>query len=104
MSDPLPSFKVDRWWHAFTAIGATGMITSLAADVKFIPQKDALLLFLSFFLFGVGQWINHEREERIIPGFIAYRYNRRSNAFGLLLELLGCVIFSVEICRISFAK
>lgn len=104
MSDPLSTLKIDHWWHAFTGIGACGMVASLAADVKFIPQKDAFLLFLAFFLFGVGQWINHPRVERIIPPFKAIGYNRETSLLGFILELFGCVIFAVEIYRIVFSK
>lgn len=102
MSNPLSSLKIDHWWHAFTATGAAGFIAAIAVEPKSIPQRDLILLSLSLLLFGVGQWINHPIQQSIHPRGICTGYPRRTHLLGFLLEILGCVIFAVEVFRIGF--
>jgi hypothetical protein len=104
MSNPLSGLKIDHWWHAFTVTGAAGFIAAIAVEPKVIPQRDLILLSLSLFIFGVGQWINHPLQERIVPGFKITGYHRSVHPLGICLELLGCVIFAIEVYRIAFTK
>src|SRR6266568_901609 len=104
MSNPLSGLKIDHWWHAFTVVGSAGMIACVVGKVDFIPQRQAFLFFLSLFLFGIGQWINHPIQVRLEPGIKITGYHRRSSPLGLALELLGCIFFVVEVYRLAFGK
>jgi len=104
----MSGFKLEHWWHAFTVTGAGGMIACFAVKFDFIPQRDAFLCFLGMFLFGVGQWINHPIQCSIgrnhLGTYTTEGYHRHSSFFGVCLELLGGVIFVVEVFKIMFAK
>lgn len=102
MSNPLSGLKIDHWWHAFTVVGACGMVASLAVKDGVISQREAFLLFLSFFLFGVGQWINHPMQKTLIPGAILTSYDRHPKILGLIFEVFGSAIFALETFRIVF--
>ena len=104
MSDTLSGLKVDKWWHAFTAVGGAGFVAAIAVESKTIPQRDLILLSLSLFLFGVGQWINHPKQVQVVPGWKIEGHHRSPYPLGRCLELLGCLIFAVEVCRIVFTK
>jgi hypothetical protein len=104
MSNPLSGLKVDHWWHAFTVVGAFGMMVALATKNNVIGPRDALMFFLSLFLFGMGQWINHPIQVTLVPAGKITGYNRRTKPLGLCLEVIGCVIFAVEVYRIAFTK
>ncbi len=104
MSNPLSALKIDRWWHAITAVGAFGMIAFPAMKVDFISQRDSFLIFLGIFFFGVGQWINHPIQVTLTPIGKTTGYHRNSYFIGVCFELLGGVIFIKEIYPILFHK
>ena len=104
MSNPLSTLKIDHWWHAFTVIGAAGLIASVAIEPKHITQRTFLLLFLSFFLFGVGQWINHPIQVALIPRGKLTGYPRTPSPLGVSLELMACVLFTVALVFILISK
>jgi hypothetical protein len=100
MSDPLSRLKIEHWWHAFTVAGAAGIVASLAFNPKVVGQKDALLLSVGFFIFGVGQWINHPRNQGVIPGFIITSHHRQATLLGVCFEIVGLVAIIVATYRI----
>src|ERR1044072_5956234 len=104
MSNPLSGLKIDHWWHAFTVLGAAGIIASMTIKSNVVSNRDALLLSLGFFLFGVGQWINHPLQTRLEGSLKFTGYHRSPYPLGLVLEFLGCIIFAIEIFRIAFTK
>ena len=84
------------------------MIACLAVKFDFIPQRATFIMFLGSFLFGVGQWINHPIQCTIgqndLGTYTTKGYHRKSTILGVCLELLGGVIFVVEIYKIMVAK
>ena len=108
MSNPLSGLKIEHWWQAFTVTGVVGMVACFAVRFDFIPQRDAFLIFLGMFLFGVGQWINHPIQCGYYDdGRISYTtkgYHRKSMFLGVCLELLGGMIFVIEIFKVLFSK
>jgi hypothetical protein len=104
MGDPFSGLQVKAWWHAFIVVGAAGIISSIAFKVDFISQRDCFLFFFGLFLFGVGAWINHPRQERIIAIGKITSYYRQSTAFGLLLEIGGGLLVLKELWKIIFTN
>ncbi len=102
MSDPLARLKIEHWWHAFTVLGAAGIVASLAFDPKVISQKDALLFCFGLFLFGVGQWINHPRSQRVVPGFIVTSHHRQPSFMGVAFEVFGFVGICIASYRMFY--
>jgi hypothetical protein len=103
MSDPLSGLKIEHWWHAFTIVGGAGFVASIAITSQYIHQRDLILLSMSLFLFGIGQWINHPIQQGFIGNGIITAYDRRPYPLGVALEWLGVVIFLVEVVRVAIA-
>jgi len=84
------------------------MVACFAFKFDFIPQRDAFLIFLGMFLFGVGQWIDHPIQCGYhvdpIVSYTTTGYHRKSTFLGVCLELLGGMIFVVEIFKVLLAK
>ena len=104
MSNPISELKIDRWWHAFTVVGGAGFVAAIAVEPKVIHQRDLILLSLSIFLFGVGQWINHPKQVQIVPGWKIEGHHRSPYPLGLCLEFIGLIIFAIEIVRVFISK
>jgi len=100
LSNPLSGLKIDHWWHAFTVVGGAGTIASIALTSPAIPQRDLILLFLSLFLFGVGQWINHPIQMGFHPMGTLTSYPRKTYFTVFALEIAAVVIFSIGVFRI----
>lgn len=103
MGDMFSGLKLEHWWHAFTVVGGAGLVAATAATIKGLPQRDAILLCLGLFLFGIGQWINHPVEERVNPmlQLKITAYHRRPGKLGRTLEAVAVVLFSVAVVRLA---
>lgn len=102
--------KVEHWYHVFVALGATGAIASLSVDVKGISNAHALLLSLGLMFIGVGEWINHPLQTRLMHpsvyapgGGIITGHPRSASALGSLFDVLGFLLLGVAVFKISMA-
>jgi hypothetical protein len=108
MGDTLSNLKIKKWWHAITVVGAGGMVICLPIKFDFIPQRDAFMIFLGMFLFGIGQWIDHPIQsgyyvDRIVS-YTTKGYHYKPSFVGVSLQLLGGMVFVIEILKILRAK
>lgn len=104
------SFQIEYWYHVFIVIGAVGAIASLVFDFKGVANKDAFILFLGMFFVGIGEWINHPLETRIVGpyvysagGGIVTGNPRKNVTLGTLCDILGAVLIGVGVYKIAYA-
>jgi hypothetical protein len=102
----LSTFKIQYWYHVFVILGCVGIIAALIFDFKGIANKDALLLFFGIMLIGVGEWINHPLQTKIVRpnaytpgGGIITGYPRKNVFLGVLFDLGGFIL-----CGAAFYK
>ena len=103
--------KVEHWYHLFVALGATGVVVSLSIDVKGIANAHALLLSLGTMFIGIGEWINHPLQTRVLHptaytprGSIITGYPRNPSTLGNLFDLLGFALLALAIYKIAMAS
>lgn len=103
--------KVEHWYHLFVALGATGAIVSLSVEVKGIANAHALLLSLGLMFIGVGEWINHPLQTRLMHpsvyapgGGVLTSHPRNPRPLGYLFDVLGCAQLAVAIYKIIMAS
>lgn len=96
MEKSFTGLKLEYWYHVFVALGAAGVIASLSVDLKGIANTHALMLSLGMFFIGIGEWINHPLQVRLMspnlymPGGGKLTSHPRSNQFlGVLFDLAG---------------
>lgn len=105
--DKLPTwFQLDYWYKVFVIGGAAGTATALVFDLKAIDNTHALLLFLGMFFIGIGEWINHPIQTRLIPrtafhpAGVTESHPRHPNALGTLFDLLGGALLAKALYEI----
>lgn len=65
-----------------------------------VSNNHLLLVGLGMVLGGIGEFINHERQSRYVPGGIATGYPRRPRVAGLLFDALGLVVGITGLLRL----
>ncbi len=109
-NEPKTWLKVEHWYHLFVALGATGALVALTLDVKGITNIQALLLSLGLMFVGVGEWINHPLQTRLMPptaltpgGGIITGHPRSNSILGVLFDVLGMGLLALAIYKITVA-
>jgi len=100
----IPWLKIEHWYHAVTLLGGVGIFLSLIYDIKGISNNHALLLSLGVFFFGIGEWINHPLQTKIVPpnvyiagGGIITGHPRNPSLLGSLFDILGFIIIAMAV-------
>jgi hypothetical protein len=60
-------FQIEHWWHALALFGAVLAITALIAPIEQAFKWLIFIAGLGVFFIGVGEWINHPIQQRLIP-------------------------------------
>jgi hypothetical protein len=91
-----------HWW---TLMGAAGAAIAVAS----IPQTfiSGFLIGGALFFFGVGEWSNHQREEKVKQkapeGMIGFRmvtvYPWTPTVLGVIFDAIGAALFGFVIYR-----
>lgn len=108
MSNPLSGLKIDYWYKALIAIGAFLFVLSLSIKLEAVSNGHMALLSSGLVLFGMGEWINHPLQTRIIPPSLDYPgwlkghgYLRNASTGGLLLDIIGLGLVGYAIFKIA---
>lgn len=103
-------FKIEHWYHVFIVLGCIGAITSLVIEFKGIANAHAALLFFGIFFIGIGEWINHPLQTKIVrpnaftPGGGIITGHPRQNVFlGIFFDVVGVGLVAVGIYKIANA-
>ena len=102
--------KVESWYHVFVLLGAAGIIASLTIELKGIGNIHALLLSLGVFFIGIGEWINHPLQTKLMPpnvfapgGGVISGHPRNASLLGSLFDLLGIALVALGLYKIVMA-
>jgi len=87
--NPLSSLKIDYWYKIFPVIGAVTLILSLTVEMKGISNIFVQLLSVGVIFFGVGEWINHPLQTKLIGLGKITSYNRINTRAGNLWDVIG---------------
>lgn len=111
MDKSLAGLKIERWYHVLVVLGVAGAVAALSVDLKGIANAHALSLFLGVLFVGLGEWINHPLQTKLMPpnayapgGGIISGYPRNPSILGSLFDVLGFVLISIAIYRMAYAS
>jgi hypothetical protein len=110
VSEFLSGLKVEQWYHVFVILGGAGVVAAMTVDLKGIDNPHALLIAMGFFFVGVGEWINHPLQTKLVPPNIYMRgggkitgHPRNASLLGSLFDVLGFVLLCAGIYKIIAA-
>lgn len=108
MDKSLTGLKIEHWYHVLVVLGAAGIVAAMSFDLKGITNSHALSLFLGVLFVGLGEWINHPLQTKLMPpnvyapgGGIIRGHPRNPNLLGSLFDILGFVLVSIAIYKIA---
>ena len=96
----LSGIDLRKWWVVIVAGAFMIILASIA--VKFVPT---ILLGLGLLGIGIGEWVNHPANTRILGGFevTAVSYPRSPSGLGRLFDAGGVVLLAAGLGRLLFA-
>ena len=95
MTNPLQSLVIDYWYKAVTAASVAFLLIGMTVDLMGVENKTVILISLGFLFIGLGEWINHPLQTRVVPGMKITSYNRLATARGNLFDILGFVLVCI---------
>lgn len=107
MDKILAGFKIEYWYHVFIVVGAVGAIASLVFNFKGIANAHAFLVFCGLFFWGIGEWISHPLQTKIVGpniytpgGGIISGHPRKLIISGLFFDGVGLALLAIGIYKI----
>ena len=96
-SNPLSNLKIDRWYKILPVIGAVTLVLSLTVEMKVSDNLTVLVASIGVILFGIGEWINHPLQVRMVGAYKITSYNRVNTFWGNLWSMfgVGLIIYAV---------
>lgn len=80
-----------------------GVVVFLAAGtglLKVFPAGPTALVSLGTFWVGLGEWVNHPLQTRLVPGYKITGYPRNASLLGVFFDLLGLVLIAVGLYKL----
>ena len=79
------------WYQALVVMSFSVFISNGYGLLENYPTIPTTYLSLGFLLFGLGEWLNHPLQAKVIRGYIGHGHPRKSNFFGILLVIFGLI-------------
>jgi len=99
-SNPLSNLKIDYWYKALLVLASCVLIVSLSVEMKGVKNCVVQLFSLGAVFIGIGEWMNHPLQTRIVPGYKITGHPRINTFGGSALDLLGLVLLIIGIVKI----
>ena len=101
-TNPLANLAIDYWYKAVLVIATCVLIASLSVEMKGVENCVVQLIALGAIFIGLGEWINHPLQTRLIPGAKITGHPRRNKLGGNLLDALGVVLILIGVVKIFY--
>lgn len=107
MVEPLSRLKIEYWYHALMVIGAAGALVAMTVELKGVANAHALVMSLGILCVGMGEWINHPLQTKLMPpnfyarsGGVITSHPRSNSVVGVLFDILGFTLAAIAIYKI----
>ena len=87
MSD-LKWLAVDVWYKALIVVGVAVLVLGLTVPLQ-LPNRAVILIGLGAAAHGIGQWMNHPLQTRVVGVYKITAHHRRVSFWGVAWELAG---------------
>ena len=108
MDNPLKNLKIDYWYKALLVAGVASLFLSLTVELKEIGNNIVQLISLGAIFIGLGEWINHPLQTRILPpgphysGWLKGQGYLRSNSFlGIAFDFVGVTLIGLGLYKLT---
>lgn len=96
------NLAIDYWYKALLVIGTCVLIVSLSTEMKGVENSVVQLISLGSIFIGLGEWINHPLQVRLVPGAQISGYPRKNYASGNALDTLGVIFVFIGVVKIFY--
>lgn len=98
MDNPLAQLALDYWYKVLVVVGAVLFVLTAAGLTPNLPAERALWCSAGVFFVGIGEWINHPLQTKIVAGSAAFGrgvisgHPRHASVLGTVFLLLGLAL------------
>lgn len=96
------SVKIEHWWIGMLVAGVA--VFSAGGIAK---DRTLVAVGLGLLMFGIGEWMNHPRKERIEFGaggtWKFSGYPRHATFVGSVFSFLGCLLLGAGVVRVAIS-
>ena len=95
MDNPLSKLALDYWYQVLMVVGIVIFLLVGAGILKAYPTIPTSLVSLGIFWLGLGEWINHPLQTKLMPasvsfpGGIVIGHPRNASFSGVAFDVLG---------------
>ncbi|ABA60034.1 hypothetical protein C6Q28_10660 [Burkholderia multivorans] len=90
----LKNLTLDYWYKMLIPLALGLFVLAITVDLRVISNGSLVLLAIGLFMIGLGEWINHPRQEAINlhlnMKITLHRW--KPKAWGIALDLAGAVL------------
>ena len=87
--NPFSALKIDDWYKLLPVIGGVTLVLALTVEMRGVPNVLVQLVSIGVIFIGIGEWINHPMQTKIVPGFKITSHIRLNTFSGNFWDLLG---------------
>ncbi|EKN3386059.1 TPA: hypothetical protein ACTR19_001324 [Yersinia enterocolitica] len=103
MEHPLSKLALDHWYKVLIAAGSFVFVLNGTGVLEAYPTAATALISLGCVLWGIGEWINHPYQEKLVldaTGRISAKisgYRRNARLAGIVFDIsgLGLIAFGI---------
>jgi hypothetical protein len=106
MNNPLSQLALDYWYKVILAAGTFVFLLNGAGLLPAYPTATTACISAGFFFWGLGEWINHPYQERLVldafdrvEAKISGR-PRKANTLGSIFDIAGFILMGAGIIKL----
>lgn len=98
MDNPLSKLALDYWYQVLMVVGIVVFILAGTGILKAFPVAPTALISLGGFWIGLGEWINHPLQTRLMPATALFPsgvitgHPRNPKFIGVIFDILGAAL------------
>lgn len=106
MQNPMAKLVLDYWYKAIICIGGFIFVLNGAGLLPAYPTGATAGISAGLFFWGVGEWINHPYQERLLlnnfnqPYAKLSGYLRNPRPIGILFDVFAAVLIGIGVFKL----
>ena len=106
MTPPFEKLSLDHWYKVLMAVGLAVFVLAGSGFFKEFPAGPTALCGLGVFFIGMGEWINHPLQTKLMagsamfPAGVVTSHPRNPRPIGVFFDIVGVALLGYGVFRL----